>query len=385
MTEGLSRRLAREFCDKISSGQWPLGERVPTTRELAATYGVSVNTIQNAFRELEATDLVERRPRLGGFVKNIPGQPAARSIASPRATTIGVVVHHAGNVDASGTWADRIIRGCGRELAEAGFHVAIFSFDEDEPTALQKVLSKIDEAGETLGGVLYFTCPTLGDLPRELDERNIGWVTVNPSRDHATQNFVAQDALHAARLIARCFARMGRDRVLVLGDRIQAGRSTGELYLGFLQGWLESGRRSPDIDFIYTGGVGESHGYRTLAQRLATEPAPHAVLATGDYIAIGAMRALRDGGLEVGRDVHVVGATGLELAQFSHPPLTVSEVPMEAMGRAAAQMLLEMAREGVRRMLGRYLPARLIVRESCPIPAEVVEEESRRIEEESQT
>jgi LacI family transcriptional regulator len=131
--------------------------------------------------------------------------------------------------------------------------------------------------------------------------------------------------------------------------------------------------------------VFEEHGYQSLTKYLQAEPAPDAILASGDYIAVGASRALRDGGLEVGRDVHVVGATGLELAQFSHPPLTVSEVPMEAMGRAAAQMLLEMAREGVRRMLGRYLPARLTVRESCPIPAEVVKEESRRIEEESKT
>ena len=384
MNEGLSRRLAREFSDKISSGQWPLGERVPTTRELAATYGVSVNTIQNAFRELQATDLVERRPRLGGFVKKRPGQPVTR--ATTRATTIGVVLHHAGNVDATGTWAERIIRGCGRELADAGFHVAIFSFDQNDPAAMTKVLAKIDEAGETLGGVLYFSTPGFTSILRQLDDRNIGWVTINPSRDHQAQNFVAQDALHAGRLIARCFARMDFGRVVLMGDRIGAGRSTGDLYLGYLQGWLESNRASRELDFVYAGGTGEADGYRGVTQLLASgEPRPDAILATGDYIAIGAIRALRDNGLEVGRDVHVVGATGLELAQFSHPPLTVSEVPMEHMGRAAAQMLLEMAREGVRRLLGRYLPARLIVRASCPIPAGIIEKELQLIAEETRT
>lgn len=392
MTEGLSRRLAREFCDKISSGQWPVGHRVPTTRALAATYGVSVNTIQTAFRELEASDLVERRPRRGGFVKNRPrrhngnGNGNGHTPASTsRATTIGVAVHHAGNVDASGTWAERIIRGCGRELAEAGFHLALFSFDQRDPEARTKVLAKIDEAGDTLAGVLHFTTPGMAALLRDLDERNIGWVSVNPLRDHAAQNFVAQDALRAGRLIARCFARMGHQRVMILGDRIMAGRSTGELYLGFMQGWLESDRRSRDTEFIYSGAVGEVDGYRALTSHLKTEPRPDAILATGDYVAIGALRALRERGLEPGRDVHVIGATGLELAQFSHPPLTVSEVPMEQMGQAAAQMLLEMAREGVRRMLGRYLPARLIVRASCPIPPRIVEEETKRIEEETRT
>jgi len=380
MYEGVSRKLAREFSDKIRTGAWPVGERVPTTRELAAAYGVSVNTIQSAFRELQASDLIERRPRLGGFVKS----RNVRVITSPRATTIGVIIHLAGHGESMGTWADRIIRGCSRELASAGFHVALFTFDDQDPDALKKLLAKLEEVGETLGGVLYFTNVNMLALPRELDRRNIGWVTVNPSRDHATQNFVAQDALHAGRLIARCAVRMGIGRVLFLGDRMGVGRSTGDLYLGFSQGWLESGKRSRDVDFVYSG-VDEAQGYESTKQYLATETRPDLVLATGDYIAIGAQRALREAGIEVGREVYVLGATGLELAEFSNPPLTVSTVPMEKMGEEAARMLLEMAREGVRRLTGSYIPARLIVRESWPIPASIIEEEEKAIAEEAKT
>jgi LacI family transcriptional regulator len=97
------------------------------------------------------------------------------------------------------------------------------------------------------------------------------------------------------------------------------------------------------------------------------------------------VRALRDAGIEVGREVFVLGATGLELAEFSNPPLTVSAVPMEKMGAEAARMLLEMAREGVRRLTGNYIPARLIVRESWPIPASIIEEEEKSIAEEVKT
>ena len=48
--------------------------------------------------------------------------------------------------------ADRIIRGCGRELAEAGFHVAIFSFDQNEPSSLDKVLAIFRRAEGELEG-----------------------------------------------------------------------------------------------------------------------------------------------------------------------------------------------------------------------------------------
>jgi LacI family transcriptional regulator len=378
MYEGVSRRLAREFSDKIRTGAWPVGERVPTTRELAAAYGVSVNTIQSAFRELQASDLIERRPRLGGFVKS----RNVRVITSPRATTIGVVIHHAGHGDASGTWADRIIRGCSRELASAGFHVALFTFDDQDPDALARLLAKIDEAGETLGGVLYFTNVAIPTLPRELDKRNIGWVTINPAREHAVQNFVSQDASRAGRLIARCAARMGVQRVMFLGDRFHGGRSTPELYLGFMRAWLDRGRRSRDVDVLHTDVVDEMTGFEVVQRYLRTDPRPDLIVGSGDYIAIGAARAMREAGIEVGRDVYVLGATGLELAEFAHPSLTVSAVPMEALGREAARMLLEMAREGVRRLVGRYLQAKLIARESWPIPADVLEEEIHSIAEE---
>src|SRR5918993_1522533 len=121
-------RLAKVFVERIETGAWPAGRRVPTTRALAAEFGVSVNTVQDAFRELQAADLVERRPRTGSIVKG-----AARQ-RSERAVTIGIVAPYI-DVDengapASGTWTQRIVQGCDRELSEAGMHVSMFWFDD---------------------------------------------------------------------------------------------------------------------------------------------------------------------------------------------------------------------------------------------------------------
>jgi LacI family transcriptional regulator len=107
---------------------------------------------------------------------------------------------------------------------------------------------------------------------------------------------------------------------------------------------------------------------------------PRGVFATGDFQALGAIRACRELGLSVPEQVAVIGATGLEVAAYSHPSLTVLDTPMENMGADAAAMLLEMAREGVRRMSGRYAKANLTVRESCPIPTEVLAEAQATID-----
>src|SRR5437762_8382127 len=98
MHEALSQRLARQFRQKIETGEWAVGKRLPTTRALAAELRVSINTVQNAFRHLEAHDLVERRPRLGGFVKAKPSRTASPHAPAPRkATVLGVVTRFSEN------------------------------------------------------------------------------------------------------------------------------------------------------------------------------------------------------------------------------------------------------------------------------------------------
>jgi DNA-binding LacI/PurR family transcriptional regulator len=383
MHENLSRKLSKAFEEKIRSGEWAAGERLPTTRELATEYGVSVNTIQGAFRELEASDLVERKPRLGGFVKHKSATPAA-----VQATNVAVVVPHedaAYAAKSSDSWTYRIIRACDRALGDANLHTAIYSYDDSMPDAVPKLLSKIDQSASTLAGILIFLRDSIISLPSELDRRNIPWVSVNRSSEHMVHNFVAQDALYAGRLLGRCLARMKVERVALLSNGIHLGRSNGDMYFGFMQGWLESGQRSRDVDYLDCDLHIESHGYTQMEQYLKTFGRPDVVYAMGDFMAIDSVRALHDAGHKVGKDVMVIGGTGLHVSAMTQPPLTVSEVPMDAMGTEAARLLLEMSREGVRRMLGRYLPTRLIVRESCDIPESIIGQETQALLEENWT
>jgi LacI family transcriptional regulator len=262
----------------------------------------------------------------------------------------------------------------------------MFSHPPYDPGALPKVLAKIDQAGETLGGVLLFAYARAegAALREELDRRNVPWVTVNRPREHAIQNFATAEVVRGSRLIARCFAGLGVKRAVFLCNALSAGTLTADKYMGFMQGWLESGCPSRAVDYVATGGaLSELAGYEQMKRYLAHHPPPDAVYAAGDFLAIGAMRALREQGVSVGTQTMVVGATGLQVAEYASPSLTVLAKPMEQIGREAARMLLEMHREGVRRMMGRYVPAELVVRDSCPIPAEMIEREREQIEKEA--
>jgi DNA-binding LacI/PurR family transcriptional regulator len=373
MNHGLSKNIAHEFRRKIETGQWASGQRLPTTRELAAEYQVSVNTIQGAFRVLEAHDLVDRRPRRGGFVK-VPSDRREMS----KATTVGFVgvfADAAHATDAS-EWTQRIVHGADQELLDGGYHPSLFSYSPGASGEVERLVAKIDQSAEQLAGMVLFLSPAIYGLTDELDKREVPWVTINRVHEHASQNFVAQDAFTAARLIGRCLARMNVKRVAVLSDAMQPGKSSADKFFGLIQGCVERGMPSRNVDYVASGGFLEQDGYAQLDAYVRRHGAPGVVFASGDLLALGAIRCLRERKLAVPSQVGVIGATGLKMGEYTHPSLTVLANPMERMGQEAARMLLQMSRENVSRLIGRYVPAPLIVRESFPLAQELIEQES---------
>jgi DNA-binding LacI/PurR family transcriptional regulator len=345
---------------------------LPTTRELAATYQVSANTIQGAFRVLEAHDLVDRRPRRGGFVKG----PSIRR--DSKATTVGFVrvLGTDGNDSDISEWTQRIVHGVEHELVEAGYHPSLFGYSPGAQGEVQRLIAKIDQSADTLAGLVLFLSPAIYGLTDELDKREIPWITINRWHDHAAQNFVTHDAFAAARLIGRCLARMSVERVAVLSDPMRPGKSSSDKFFGLIQGYVERGMPSRNIDYVPCEGYLEEEGYARMDQYVRQYGAPRAVFASGDLLALGVLRLFREQGIDVPSQAGVIGATGLKMSAYTHPSLTVLDTPMERMGREAGRMLLQMSRQNVSRLIGRYVPAPVIVRESFPIPAELMKEES---------
>ncbi|MCK6066115.1 MULTISPECIES: LacI family DNA-binding transcriptional regulator [Microbacterium] len=112
-------------------------------------------------------------------------------------------------------------------------------------------------------------------------------------------------------------------------------------------------------DFTREGG---RQGTREL---LARDPAPDAIVAANDLMAIGAIDVAREQGLRVPDDLAVTGYDDIEAASLITPSLTTVENPAREIGRACARLLLERldgAVENVTRTVA--LSHRLIIRES---------------------
>jgi LacI family transcriptional regulator len=105
---------------------------------------------------------------------------------------------------------------------------------------------------------------------------------------------------------------------------------------------------------------------------LALPEPPTAVFAAADLMAVGAMKAARDAGLDVPADLAVVGFDDIHLASLLDPALTTIHQDKVGLGQAAARALLEQIENPEMTPAALTLPVELIIRASCGWTREAV-------------
>lgn len=356
----LVEQVAGELSLKIDRREWPAGRRLPSVRKLAKQFEVSPCTVHSAVQLLARRGVVRPRSRSGVYVEGKRQTVAANQIG---------IIWNGRQPDSRFTfdmddWMARILRSAQEDLHGAGYFTTMLGYvDPSKPS------DRIETIRPSLGGILTFALPGMRPLLDKLDQWNLPWITINPHDRRAVHNFVAADNVGDCARLGQCLARSGLLRVWVVTCGLTESDSSMEKLLGLYEGFNLAGVSTQGIEVLDCGSVDEPVGYEAAIRRLSDSPPPQVVFAGGDMLALGVLRACRERALRVPEDIAVIGATGLRLGALSHPMLSTVAQPMEEMGRQAAQMLVEMAREGTRRMIGRRISGELIVRESF-VPAE---------------
>jgi LacI family transcriptional regulator len=106
---------------------------------------------------------------------------------------------------------------------------------------------------------------------------------------------------------------------------------------------------------------------RRATERLLERTRPDAILCANDLLAVGALAALRDAGLDVPGDVALVGMDNSELSELTWPPLTTVDLGSAERARIAAELLVSRINDPARepRVVG--VEPRLVVRASSGV------------------
>ena len=117
-----------------------------------------------------------------------------------------------------------------------------------------------------------------------------------------------------------------------------------------------------DTRLIVEGNFTESGGY--VGMKLLLPNKPEVVFAASDTTAIGAMRCLNEVGLRVPDDIGLIGFDDIPASSTLTPPLSTVRQPIQGMGEAAANLLIEAIESGSKEHHCVTLPTELIVRNS---------------------
>ncbi len=128
-------------------------------------------------------------------------------------------------------------------------------------------------------------------------------------------------------------------------------------------GYKEAMKQAGLTPRIFKIGYDEKAGYKKAKEIVEKREKVDGIFCMNDLVAIGAMKALKEGGLKIPQDVAIVGFDDTNLCDYVSPSLTSIRQPAEEMGKSAATMLIDVieGRCNVRKYV--FSPT-LVVRES---------------------
>ena len=157
---------------------------------------------------------------------------------------------------------------------------------------------------------------------------------------------VSTDDREATCCAMRALIRLGHRKFAIVGGDRQVSDTSRLRYEGCLQAFRESGIQfDPERDYANVRYSWQD-GYEATRKLLAQGRSFTALFAVADVVAVGAIRALHEHGLQVPEDVSVVGFDGLPLGRYLVPQLTTVAQSGRVMAQRGVEILLGQIERG---------------------------------------
>ena len=172
----------------------------------------------------------------------------------------------------------------------------------------------------------------------------------------------ACDYRSGAEQVMNYLMQLGHRKIALLAaaPEISTARDVRDVYMQR----LASSGFEPDETWIEDGKFTEEGGAEATRHILKRHPDVTAIFAQNDKMAIGALHLLGRLGIDVPRDVSVVGFDDLQHAAFVRPSLTTVHLPLYQVGSLACEKLIEKLRGNKAEPISEILSTHLIVRDS---------------------
>jgi DNA-binding LacI/PurR family transcriptional regulator len=330
-----------------------------TIQDVAQLAGVSPATVSRALHSphlvSKATrENIERIIRENNYIYNA----GAADLSRRKSSVLGVFIPTTG-----GTVFASTVGAIEEYAYERGFPVMVSNtrYDPDiEEVLLHKCLER-----RLAGVILTGYCQANESLILSLAEKGlpclVAWEILPES---VPLSYVGIDNYQAAFKATEYLLGLGHRRIgLIVGPRSGILRARRR-YDGFVAAMEANGIPCDPASIIECRPT-MLNGKEAMGRLLHRPNPPTAVFAASDFLAIGALAAIREFGLRVPEDISLMGFDDIEFTNYTSPPLSTVHVPSWDIGHLAVSLLMDFIEsgDGVPRRL--CLDTQLMLRKSC--------------------
>jgi LacI family transcriptional regulator len=323
-----------------------------TIKDVARKAKVSVATVSRVLNR-SATVKEDTRQRVLKAIEEyrFTYNAIARSLSTRKSVTIGVIVpafaqSTKGIQDFANPFGYSIILGNSNYSSEA----------EDRLVEIFKE--------KRVEGIIL-TCSNIRhEYIQKLKHFNLPFVLLYNTLFDKELNFVTIDNYKAAYEIVKFLINFGHRRIgMIAGNFSKSDRSLARSQA--FKACLKDHRIPYQPEYLVETDLTFEGGRSAMQALLEITPPLTGIFCSNDFIAMGAMKAIREKGLRIPDDISIVGFDDIEMASYFFPELTTIHQPAYQMGLKGAELLFKILSGELKAPQQILLQHDLVARNSC--------------------
>ena len=329
-----------------------------TLADIARELGLSKMTVSRAINDDPLVN-AKTKARVLEVSRRLNYQPNhfARALVTNRSFLIGVIVP-----DLMHSYFAEIMHGIAAFARAANYQIVIGNTEEH----VSREVSEAEALRWRTDGLIIAPAVPLSkaDIYREMIKNGTKIVLIDRTLEGVDCPMVTTDNVEVGLIGTEHLIKLGHTRV---GHLKGTSTSTSRERLEGYKQALSRNDLPSDKSMVRECGLMESDGYAAMKAWIKSGDLPTAIFAVNDPAAIGAMQAMTEAGLEIGKDIAIVGGGNIHYGDMLRVPLTTVSWSRSEMGQAAARLLIQLI-EGADNDSGHQkviLSPTLVIRESC--------------------
>lgn len=301
-------------------------------RHIAKQAGVSVATVSRVLNHPENV-APKTREKIEKIIAETEYTPNwfARGLNFNKTGTIGLMIPHILN-----SVHMEIAKGV-EDVAHQKEYIALMCNVENDAAKEKRYLDQLIK--RRVDGII-FICSSLEKKDFQLvQEQKIPVVLIGEHKNNLGLHVVSIDCEQSAKKAVKHLLESGHEKIAMLYGTDPQIENEYKI-AGYQQALKDAGL--PLVRDYLREVENTIEGGYLGAKKLAELPdPPRAIFASSDYIAFGAMDAIKDKGLRIPDDMAVMGFDNVRMSNLVEPKLTTVEVPLHKMGVYGARLLFD--------------------------------------------